>query len=110
MRAAIGDIVTAGGADLASALLDECTAIASEQGFPPRAAARQRSRAMLTAAGSPLTASMLRDVEGDGRTEFEHVLGDLMRRGHTKETTASVFRMAYVHLAAYEARRRRLAT
>jgi 2-dehydropantoate 2-reductase len=109
MRVAIGDIVTAGGTDLAIALLDECTAIASEQGFPPRAAALQRSRAMLTATGAPLTASMLRDVEGNGRTEFEHVLGDLMRRGRTKETTASVLRMAYVHLAAYEARRRRLA-
>jgi 2-dehydropantoate 2-reductase len=109
MRAAIGDIVTAGGADLATALLDECTAIASEQGFPPRAAALQRSRAMLTATGSPLTASMLRDVEGNGRTEFEHVLRDLMRRGRTKENTASMLRMAYMHLAANEARQRRLA-
>jgi 2-dehydropantoate 2-reductase len=109
MRAAIGDIVIAGGADLALALLDECTAIASEQGFSPRAAALQRTRTVLTAAGSPLTASMLRDVEGGGRTEFEHVLGDLMRRGRTKETMASVLRMAYVHLAAYEARQRRLA-
>ena len=108
MRAAVGDIVTAGGADLAIALLDECTTIASQQGFPPRAAALQRSRAMLTATGAPLTASMLRDVEGNARTEFEHVLGDLMRRGRTKETTASVLRMAYVHLAAYEARQRRL--
>jgi 2-dehydropantoate 2-reductase len=109
MRAAIGDIVTASGADLAIALLDECTAIASEQGFPPRAAALQRIRTILTATGSPLTASMLRDVEGNGRTEFEHVLGDLMRRGRTKENTVSVLRMAYMHLAAYEARQRRLA-
>jgi 2-dehydropantoate 2-reductase len=29
MRAAIGDIVAAGGADLAMALLDECAAIAA---------------------------------------------------------------------------------
>lgn len=110
MRAAIGDIVTAGGGDLATALLDECTAIASEQGFPTRAEALHRSRTMLTATGSPLTASMLRDVEGNGRTEFEHVLGDLVKRRRTTENTVSVLRTAYVHLAAYEARQRRLAT
>src|SRR5205085_7970820 len=35
MRAPIGDIVAAGAAGLPSALLDECAAIASREGFPP---------------------------------------------------------------------------
>src|SRR5262245_41527613 len=33
-RSAVGDIVTAGGADLAAAMLDECKAIATAAGFP----------------------------------------------------------------------------
>src|SRR6516225_3775086 len=36
-RAAVGDIVAAGGADLAAALLEECRAIAAEAGYPTRA-------------------------------------------------------------------------
>ena len=36
MRAAIGDIVAAGAADLSTGLLDECAAIAASEGFPPR--------------------------------------------------------------------------
>ena len=63
MRASIGDIVAAGGADLATALFDECAAIAARQGFPAREAAVRMSRAMYTAAGSGFMASMLRDIE-----------------------------------------------
>jgi len=89
MRASIGDIVAAGGVDLTVALLDECTAIAADQGFAPRAAAQERSHTMFTTPGSPLTASMLRDVERGNRTELEHVPGDLMRRGKAKSTSFS---------------------
>jgi hypothetical protein len=48
----MGDIVTAGAADLATALFSECTAVA----VAPCPAFVERSRAMLTA-------SMLRDIE-----------------------------------------------
>ena len=64
MRATVGDYVAAGAADLATALLAECASIAAAQGFPPREPARERARAALTGAGSPLKASMLRDIEG----------------------------------------------
>jgi 2-dehydropantoate 2-reductase len=105
MRAPIGDIVTAGAADLAAALLDECAAIASQQKFPPREAALQQSRAMLTAAGSGLTPSMLRDIERGARTEADHVLGDLLRRCGEPEGSHSLLRIAFAHLNVYEARR-----
>jgi 2-dehydropantoate 2-reductase len=107
MRAPIGDLVAAGAADLAAALLDECAAIASRQEFSPREAALQRSRAMLTAAGSGLTPSMLRDVERGARTEADHVLGDLLRRGGEPDGPHSLLRIAFAHLNAYEARRAR---
>jgi 2-dehydropantoate 2-reductase len=108
MRATVGDIVAAGGADLAISLLDECDAIAREQGFPLREASRQRNVAMLTAPGSAFAASMLRDIERGGPTEGEHVLADLLRRGSRPADAASLLRTACLHVAAYEARRARM--
>jgi 2-dehydropantoate 2-reductase len=107
LRASIGDIVAAGAADLATALLDECAAIAARQGFAPSEAAMQRSRAMFTAPGSALTASMLRDIERGAPIEAEHVVGDLLRRGGKETEASSLLRTAYLHLKAYEARRAR---
>jgi 2-dehydropantoate 2-reductase len=106
MRAAVGDLVAAGAADLATDLLEECAAIASRAGFPPRREALDRSRRMFTAAGSPLTASMLRDVERGARVEADHVLGDLLARA-AAAGDRSMLRIAYAHLKAYEARRAR---
>ncbi|HVJ54272.1 MAG TPA: 2-dehydropantoate 2-reductase [Aliidongia sp.] len=105
MRASIGDVVAAGGADLATALLAECAAIAAGQGFPPSASALERGRATVTAAGSSFTASMLRDIEQGARIEADHIIGDLLRRG--QESAGPLLRTVYIHLKAYEARRAR---
>ncbi len=107
MRATIGDIVQAGAEDLVHALLEECGTIAGDSGFPPRDEPIQRNRAMLTKAGSPLVASMARDIERGGATEGEHLLGDLLRRRKGTVKGISVLRVAYAHLRAYEARRAR---
>ena len=106
MRAAVGDIVAAGAADRTLALFDEISAVATAQGFAPRPPAVQRGRAMLTMAGSPFTASMLRDVESGRPVEADHMLGDLLKRSG-KTDGFPVLRMAYAHLKAYEARRAR---
>jgi 2-dehydropantoate 2-reductase len=107
MRAAVGDIVAADAAGLAITLLDECGAIAARNGHAPGDASIQRSRTMLTAAGSRLTASMLRDIERGAPTEARHILGDLLGRGGDKADHSPVLRIAYAHLKAYEARRAR---
>lgn len=39
-----------------------------------------RNGATFTEAGSPLTTSMLRDIERGARVEADHVIGDLLRR------------------------------
>ena len=109
MRAAIGDIVAAGAADLAVGLLDECAAIAGSEGYPPRAPFLERVRATVGAPGSPLMASMLRDIEGGMRTEGDHILGDLLRRAG-KPDDRSLLRIAYAHVKAYELRRMRSGT
>lgn len=105
MRAAVGDIVAAGAADYATTLLDECAAIAAYQGFPPSAGFIQRNRAVFSAAGSTLTASMLRDIERRAPIEAEHIIGDLMRRSNEQAGTSPLLRIVYAHLKAYEARR-----
>lgn len=109
MRAPVGDVLAAGGTDLATELLAECAAIAAQQGFAPREASLKRNLGMLTAPGSPLAASMLRDIERGGRTEGEHMLGDLIRRAGQRPDARSLLHLACVHVAAYEARRARLA-
>ncbi len=105
MRATVGDLVSAGGADLAAALLEECRAIAASAGRPPRQALLDRALATLSTPGSTLAASMLGDLERGGRTEADHILGDLLRRragGPTPDR--SLLRTAYTALKAAEAR------
>lgn len=108
MRAAIGDIVAApGGTALLTALHEECTAIADASGFAPREKVATGARGQLTAAGSTFTASMLRDIEGKGRIEADHVIGDLIARGQAQGIATPMLDLAYTGLKAYEARRTR---
>ena len=106
MRASVGDYVAAGGADVALELLSECASIASAQGFPLREPALERGRAALTAADSPLKASMLRDIEGGKPVEGDQILGDLLLRA-SKPDDAPLLRIATLHVKAYEAGRKR---
>ncbi len=105
MRAAVGDVVAAGGTEIAQGLFDEAAGIAAGQGHAPRPAFAERMRGMLGQAGLALTASMLRDIERGNRIEAEHIVGDLIARGAAAD--ARLLRIAFVHLKAYEARRAR---
>ncbi|MGN6666871.1 MAG: 2-dehydropantoate 2-reductase [Trinickia sp.] len=110
-RASVGDILAAPGGEAAmQALFDECGAVAAANGHPMREPFAERSRAMLFAPGSPLTASMLRDIESGSRTEGEHVLGDLLerRKAHLPASARlTTLELAYTHVKAYEVRRGR---
>jgi 2-dehydropantoate 2-reductase len=106
MRATVGDYVAAGAADLATKLLTECASIAAAQGFPLRDPALERGRATMTAVGSPLKASMLRDIEDGKPVEGDQILGDLLRRA-AKPDDRSLLRIATLHVKAYEAGRTR---
>ena len=107
MRASVGDVVTAGAADICLAMLDECVAIAASHGFPPSAESDKQNRRWLTYPGSTIMASMLRDIERQAPTEADHIIGDLLRRGEEKGITNPMLRVAYAHLRAYAARRER---
>lgn len=104
-RAAVGDLIAAGGADLMIALLEECRAVAKAAGHPPRPEALNAALRRLTDASSAVTASMLGDVERRGRTEADHILGDLLtRRGGTPDGDRSLLRICYTAVKAAEAR------
>lgn len=106
MRATIGDVVAADATEIPLALAAECSAIAVGAGYPPGDAAIKRLHTVVTTAGSPLAASMLRDVERGGAVEVDHVVGDLLQRG--KPGASPMLRVAYLQLKTYEARRARL--
>ena len=109
MRAAIGDIVSAQGADLPAAIFRECIAIGQQNGFAPRQAVIDRSLGALSAAGSPITASMLKDLERGAPVEADQIIGDMLARSTAPIAPASLLRIAYIHLKSYEARRARMA-
>ena len=106
MRAPVGMILAApGGKDFLMGILDECRAVATAEGFPPRAGALERSTAMLSTEGSPLTASMFRDIKAGQPVEADHVIGDLIARGDAAKVPVPRLRVAYTHLKAYENQR-----
>ncbi|MDM0035276.1 2-dehydropantoate 2-reductase [Variovorax sp. J22P271] len=107
MRASVGDIVQAGAQDVALELLNECSRIAAHNGFPPGAEALGRTRAAVTAPGSTLSASLLKDIERGAPTEGDHILGDFLRRGRWSTADTVLLPLAYAQLRSYEARRAR---
>lgn len=107
MRATIGDVLAApGGEALILSMLDETRGIAEGAGHAPRAAFLDQARSILTAAASPLAASMLRDVQADAPVEADQIVGDLLH--HRVGAATPLLSIAYTHLKAYEARRARL--
>jgi len=110
MRASIGDIMAApGGREATLRLFDECGAVASAAGFKPRNAFVQSSLALVTAAGSPLKWSMLRDIERGSTTEGEHILGDMVARARALGVPTQILDLAHTQVAAYEIGRSRAA-
>ena len=81
--------------------------MAEANGFAPRPAFAERARRTVTTAGSALTASMLRDMERQAPIEADHIIGDLIRRSLKAAGVPPLLGLAYMHLQAYEARRKR---
>ena len=106
MRTSVGNILAApGGRDFLLGILDECSAIAKAAGHAPRAAILERAQGMLTTEGSPLTASMFRDIQAGAKVEADHVVGDLIARADAAKIPVPKLRTAYTHLKAYEKQR-----
>ena len=106
MRAALGKILQApGGRDYILGVRDEIRAIARAAGHDPRAPFIERITGMLTTEGSPFTASMFRDIQGNLPIEADHIVGDLIARADAARIDVPRLRVAYAHLKTYEAQR-----
>jgi 2-dehydropantoate 2-reductase len=106
MRTSVGNILAApSGRDFILGMLDECTAVATAQGYTPRAPFLERARGMFTTEGSQMTASMFRDIKVGAQVEADHVIGDLIARGDAAKVPVPKLRIAYTHLKAYEKQR-----
>ncbi len=106
MRTSVGNIMAVtGGQDFLLGMLDECSAVAAAEGHAPAGPFFQRTRGILTTEGSPMTASMFRDVRAGLPVEADHVIGDLVARADAAKIPVPKLRTAYIHLKAYEKQR-----
>ena len=105
-RGNVGEIATApGGPEAMERALAANVEIATREGHPPRPGLIDSARRRLTDPVGTWSASMLRDLEGGGSIEGDHIVGwmlDKARKHHVDDTILSI---AYTHLKAYETRR-----
>lgn len=103
MRASVGEIVACrDGERLMTSMLGECEKVAIAAGYAPEAEIMELYRAELTQRNSTTTSSMLRDIRDGGRTEADHILGDMVSRATAGGIDVPLLRAAYCHLQAYE--------
>ena len=105
MRASIGDIVAAGGTPLVLQLMREAASVAAREGFTPTEEYLGTVVAKFTQAGSPFTASMLRDIEAGRPIEAFQIVGDMLQRGQKHGLDTPLLAVVYAHLRCYEERR-----
>lgn len=106
LRAPIGAILAAAeGEALIHEMLQECSATAAAGGHAPRPDARAQMLASLGERNSAGTASMYRDMTRNGRTEHEHIIGDMLARARAAGVAAPLLRVSLANMQAYEAMR-----
>jgi 2-dehydropantoate 2-reductase len=105
-RGNVGEIIAApGGREAMERALAANVEIATRAGFPPRTAIIDGARARLTDPKGTWSASMLRDLEGGGPVEADHVIGWMLDKAREMGVDDTVLSLGYTHLKAYEARR-----
>ena len=81
--------------------------IARREGHAPRPVAVEFGRSRLTDPAGTWSASMLRDVEAGGPAESDHIIGWMLEKARKHGLDDTMLSLAYTHLKAYEARRKR---
>ncbi|WP_419798585.1 MAG: ketopantoate reductase family protein [Terasakiella sp.] len=109
MRADIGTILqTTHGKILILQLLEECKAIAEQEGHHIQDDVILQYVAQLTDKTSTASASMLHDIACQNPTEGNHILGDLLARATRHDVQTPLLKICYTHLDVYEHQRRRV--
>ncbi len=105
-RGNVREIMAApGGREAMQRALDANVEIARGEGFDPRPQAIERATARLTDPEGLWSASMLRDLEGGGQVESDHIVGWMLERANRHGADATLLSLAFTHLKAYENRR-----
>ncbi len=105
-RGNVREIIAApGGREAMERALDANAAIATKEGHAPRASVVEPMRKRLTDPEGLWSASMLRDLEGGGQVESDHIVGWMLERARKHGIDDTILSLAYTHLKAYEARR-----
>jgi 2-dehydropantoate 2-reductase len=99
----IGQVARApGGIDFVKSLLAEVAAAIAAAWQPLSDAFKAQVLSLLTDRGSSLTSSMYRDMKDGYRVEAEQIIGDLVRRGTEKGTSAPLLSAVLTRLKVYE--------
>ncbi len=99
MRATVGDIVAVpGGQRFARSVRAEAAAAAAACGHPVPAGQLRVTEDAVTAAGSPTTSSLTRDLIDCRHTEVEAVLADLAARAHAAGSATPLVDLAVLAL------------
>ena len=105
-RANVGEIALApGGRETMERALAANVEIATREGHPPRPSLIDSARTRLTDPAGAWSASMLRDLEGGGLIEGDHIVGWMLDKARKHRVDDTILALAYTHLKAYEARR-----
>lgn len=106
MRGSVGAIAsTPDGAALLTRYFTACCAVAEANGHKPRAQFVERMGKALSDTTSTLTASMLRDLQGGGAVEADHIVGYMLGKALDAGIEDTLLAAAYTHLKVYEGRR-----
>ncbi len=106
MRGSVGEIAsTPDGTSLLLRYLTDCCAVAAANGHSPRAQFTERMQKVLNDTTSSLTASMLRDLQGGGAVEADHIVGFMLKKAREAGIDDTLLAMAYTHLKVYEGQR-----
>ncbi|MDP5116819.1 MAG: 2-dehydropantoate 2-reductase [Burkholderiaceae bacterium] len=104
-RGSVGEIVaTTHGKETMVKMYDECCRVAEASGHRVSAEASVKALEMLTATGSSFTASMLRDMLDGQRTEHDHILGAMIRRGQSLNCLTPLLGVAHTNMTIQASR------
>ena len=106
-RGNVREIMAApGGREAMQRALDANVEIARKEGHAPRAEPIERARARLMDPEGTWSASMLRDLEGGGQVEADHIVGWMLERARRHGVDDAMLSVAFTHLKTYENRRK----
>lgn len=98
-RGSVGDIVaTPYGKEITVRMYEECCRVAQACGHDISTQTSVNAINMLTASGSSFTSSMLRDLLDGQRTEHDHILGAMIRKGYSLARPTPLLEVAHTNM------------